>query len=116
MVLVLQTELSDRQMDAALLVRVQTNGSRTVPLCQQVERRQTEGEAGLQVGPHAMSHMLDVTDRSQHGEHRLYHYASVPSAALAHQHVRRVALLAQEAMIGEHRHHLLKLLNHWLKG
>src|SRR3954452_14641634 len=112
MVLVLQTKLSNGQMHPPVLVRLQTIRSRSMPLRQQVESRQSEGQSRLEVAPDTMSHMLDVTDGMQHGKDGLDHHARVPLSSLAHQQVGGVALLKGEQRVSQHDHLLLVLSNH----
>ena len=114
MVLVLQTETSDGEMNPAVLVRLQA-----VPLGQDVEGSHAVGKPSLEVRPHTVSHVLDVTHRVQHGEHSLYNHAGVPPAPLTHHHVTGVASILREqieTVIGQYCHLLLKLSYHRVEG
>src|SRR5215210_257690 len=100
MVLVLQTELSDREMNPTELISHRT--IMPVPLSQHIEGRHAKGKPCRKVTPNTMSHLLDVADSVHHREHSLHHHTHVPLTSLVHQHVLRVTCLAVEAMVGKH--------------
>lgn len=87
-----------------------------VPLSQYVEGSHAKGKPGFEVAPGTMSHVLDVTDGVQHGNHSFHHHSHVPLTSFAHQHIGRVARLEIEAMVGKHSHTLLELSYHRLEG
>ena len=64
MVRVLKAELSDGQMDKAIVI-----GLKPMPLSQNIEQRHRVTEAAFEIGPDAMSDLLQVTDRRHHREH-----------------------------------------------
>src|SRR5436853_23496 len=102
MVLVLQTELSNRQMHSTLAV-----GLQSVPVRQHVESCHSEGKSRLEIGPDSVSHMLEMTYGMKHREHSLDHHTRVPFTSLAHHQVGRVALLEGEQLVSQNDHLLL---------
>jgi hypothetical protein len=107
MVLVLQTKLSNGQMHSSEFV-----GLQSMPLRQQVESRQSEGQPRLEVAPDTMSHMLNAADGMQHGKGSLNHHSRVPLSSLAYQQVGGIASLEGEQLVSQYDHPLFVLSNH----
>ena len=53
-----------------------------MPLDEDMKGGHGEGEAGVEILPAPMHHLLEVADHGQHGEHRLHPHAILPLPAL----------------------------------
>ena len=67
-----------------------------MPPGQHVERRDHQGEVGLEILPDLMPHLLDVAHHGEHGVDGLDQHPLVVLPALAHLQVGWVALLGVE--------------------
>ena len=86
-----------------------------MPLNQQIERSDSERQAGQDVVHHPMTDLLEMTDQGQHREHGFDQHAVVPGAAWAEFQVGRIALGGVEAGIGQDDHAVLEPLDQGLK-
>ena len=111
MVLVLQTEFSERQVNHAVLVWLET-----MPLHQHVEHRHRKRQSRLEIRPDPMHHLLEVADQCEHGQHRLNQHPRIPRIAITDFHVRGIARFSVKAVINQHDHDFIVLLNERLKG
>jgi hypothetical protein len=73
----LEAELSDREWDEAILIRL-----KAMPLNQDVEQGYGEADFGFKIVPNLMAGTLEVADVSQHREYGLNHHTDVPLTAL----------------------------------
>lgn len=116
MVLASQSEVSDREMSATMLIRVQAIRGRSVQLGKQVEGSHSASEGGLQIIPYSMTHLLEVTHPRQHGENAFNNHAYSPPLTLAHFHVGGVCCFRVEAVISKDYHLFLELSNQRVEG
>src|SRR5829696_6795079 len=93
----LQAELGECEVGMAMLVLPPA-----LPVGEEVEDRDREGEVHLEAVPQAVPGPLELADARQQREHRLDQDALRPGAALADLQVRRVARLAVEVAVGQH--------------
>ena len=107
----LQTKLSDRERHEARRI-----GLEAMPLDQYIEGGHGEREPRLKILPHAVHPLLAMTDKRQHGEHRLDEHTVLPLAALTQFEVGRIPLGGMEGGIAQDNHLLFKLPNQPLKG
>ena len=82
-----------------------------MPLDEDIKGGHGKGEAGLEVLPAPMHHLLEVADHGQHGEHRLHQHAVLPLPALTQFQVAGIALRGMEAGITQDKHPLFELPN-----
>ena len=87
-----------------------------MPLDEHIKRRHSEGEAGLEIRPDAVHHLLEVADQRQHRQHRLDKHAVLPLPALTQFQVARIALRSMEASVAQDNHASVDLPNEPLKG
>src|SRR4030067_710590 len=99
MVRVLKAELSDRQMDKAIVIRL-----KTMPLNQNVEQGHRITESAFEVGPDPMGDFLEMTDGSQHRQHGFDQHAGIPFAPLAELEVGGMPVFLFKACIAEYDH------------
>ena len=111
MVLLSQAELSDGEMDKAILIRL-----KPVPLDQDIESGHGEGQTSLEIEPRPMTDLLEMTNDGQHRQDGFDHHTYIPGAARADFHVGRVACFGMEAGIGQDDHLLTKLGYQGLEG
>src|SRR5437870_2424798 len=102
----LQTKLSHRERHEARRVRLET-----MPLDEYIKGGHGEGEAGVEVLPAPMHHLLEVADDGQHREYRLHQHTVLPLAPRTQFEVGRIALGGMEGSITQDDHALLKLSN-----
>src|SRR5215467_224433 len=103
---ILQTKLSDRERHETRGVRLEA-----VPLDQHIEGGHGEGEAGVEVLPAPMHHLLEVADHGQHGEHRLHQHAILPLPARTEFEVGGIAFRGMETGIAQDNHPAINLPN-----
>src|SRR5215831_722925 len=84
---ILQTKFSNREEHEA-----RRGGLEPMPLDQHIESGHRERQARLKIGPAPMHHLLQMTNKRQHQEHRLHQYTVFPRAALTHFEIARIAL------------------------
>ena len=72
MVLLLQAELSDRQMDKAGLI-----GLKAMPLHQEVEHGYRESQPSPKVGPNPMSDLFEMANGREHGQDPFDNHADI---------------------------------------
>src|SRR5215468_2951210 len=87
-----------------------------MPLDEDIKGGHGEGEAGVEVLPAPMHHLLEVADHGQHGEHRLHQHAILPLPARTEFEVGRVALGGMETGIAQDNHPAINLSNEPRKG
>src|SRR3989454_8048626 len=86
-----------------------------MPLDEDIKGGHGEGEAGVEVLPAPMHHLLEVADHGQHGEHRLHQHAVLPLPALTEFEVGGVALGGMETGVAQDNHAPVDLSNQPLK-
>ena len=87
-----------------------------MPLDEDIKGGHGEGEAGVEVLPAPMHHLLEVADHGQHGEHRLHQHAILPLPALTEFEVGGIALGGMETGIAQDNHPAINVSNEPLKG
>src|SRR5919108_5196326 len=95
----LQTKLSHRERHEARRI-----GEEAMPLDEYIEDGHGEGEAGVEILPAPMHHLLEVAEHGEHGEHRLHQHAILPLPARTEFEVGRVALGGVETGIAQDNH------------
>ena len=91
-------------------------GLDAIPLDEQVEHRHRVSQTALEVSPNPVHHLLEMTNQSQHREHRFDNHARVPLASSANPDVFRMPVFLDETLITE-QHHLGGIaLGNLLKG
>jgi len=108
---ILQTKLRDREGHEARRVRLET-----VPLDQHIEGGHGERQARLKIRPAPMHHLLQMTHKREHREHRLHQHPVLPLAARTQFEVAGIPLSRMEAGIAQDDHPPIHLLNQPLKG
>src|SRR6266705_5005409 len=108
---ILQTKFSYREGHEARRI-----GLEAMPLDQHIEGGHGEREPRLKILPHAVHPLLAMTDKRQHGEHRLDEHTVLPLAALTQFEVGRIALGGMEGGIAQNNHAFVELPNQPLKG
>src|SRR5882724_11410826 len=96
---ILQTKLSDREGHEARRI-----GLEAMPLDQHIEGGHGEREPRLKILPHAVHPLLAMTDKRQHGEHRLDEHTVLPLAALTQFEISRIPLRGMEAGVTQDNH------------
>ena len=86
-----------------------------MPLDQDIEGGHGEGEAGVEVRPAPMHHLLEVADHGQHREHRLHQHASLLLPARTEFEVGGIALGGMKTGIAQDNHPAINLSNEPLK-
>ena len=81
-----------------------------------MKSRHSEGEAGVEIFPDAVHHLLEVADHGQHGEHRLHEHAILPLAARTQFEVGGIALGGMETGVAQDNHASVDLAHQPLKG
>jgi hypothetical protein len=92
----LQTKLSHRERHEARRI-----GEEAMPLDEYIKGGHGEGEAGVEVLPAPMHHLLEVADHGQHGEHRLHQHAILPLPARTEFEVGGITLGGMETGIAQ---------------
>ena len=87
-----------------------------MPLDEDMKGGHGESEAGVEVLPAPLHHLLEVADHGQHGEHRLHQHAILPLPALTELEVGGIALGSMETGIAQDHHPAINLANEPLKG
>src|SRR5438093_5942412 len=74
-------------------------GLETMPPDQHIEGGHGERQARLKIRPTSMHHLLQMADKRQHREHRLYQHTVLPLAARTQFEVGRIAFRRMEGGI-----------------
>ena len=82
-----------------------------MPLDEDIKGGHGEGEAGVEVLPAPMHHLLEVADHGEHGEHRLHQHAILPLTALTHFKIARIAFRSMKAGVAQNNHAFFNLAN-----
>ena len=99
MVLLLKAELSDGKADESVVI-----GLESMPLNENVEQSHCIGQSALEVGPNAVSDLLEMADRCQHREDGLDDHAAIPLTAPADFEIGRMPVLLLKPLITEDHH------------
>src|SRR5215216_5352642 len=108
---ILQTKLSYREGYETRRI-----GPYAMPLDEHIKRRHREGEAGLEIFPDSVHHLLEVADHGQHRQHRLYQDAVLPLPALTQFEVGGIAFCGMETGVAQDNHASVDLANEPVKG
>ena len=76
-----------------------------MPLHQEIEGGQGEGQVCLESRPPAMQDLFQMTDTSQHRQHRLHQHARVPGAPRTELEIGGSPSLAWVVLLGLQRCH-----------
>src|SRR4030095_12594070 len=108
---ILQTKLSKREGHEARRV-----GLEAMPLDQDIEDGHGEREPGMEILPHTVHDLLEVTHDGQHRQDRLDENAILPLPPLTEFEVGRIALSGMETGVAQDNHASIDLANEPLKG
>jgi hypothetical protein len=81
-----------------------------------MKSRHREGEAGWEIFPDAVPHLLEVADHGQHGKHRLPQSPVLPLTALTQFEVGGIALGGMETSVAQDNQASVDLAPQPLKG
>jgi len=87
-----------------------------MPLDQHVEGSHGEGQPRLKIRPAPMHHLLQMTNKREHRQHRLHQHPVLPLPALTQFQVAGIPLRGMEAGVTQDDHPSINLLNEPLKG
>ena len=111
MLVVVETELGNRERDKAVLV-----GLKAMPLHQNIEESKRKANMSLKISPNFVSHVLEMTDIGEHGKNSFDDHAHVPYTWLTEAQVSGMPVLFSEAGVREDDHLVSELVNQMLKG
>lgn len=97
-------------MQNALLVKLQT-----VPLLQDVEDCNREGETHRKIGEYALPQAFQIANLRQQRKHGFDQHSLVSLSALAHFHIRRIFVFGAKAIVHVNDHPSVKLLDQRVK-
>ena len=87
-----------------------------MPLHQEIEGGQGEGQACLESRPPARQDLFPMTNTSQHRQHRLHQHTRVPGAPRTELEIGGIALFGMEGGVAQDNHVLLKGFNPGVEG
>ena len=88
----------------------------SMPLHEEIESRQCEGEPRLEGGPGAMGDFFQTTDHAQHRQHSFHQHPRIPQAAITDFEIDWIALFGMEGRITQNNPLVFKSLNQGVKG
>lgn len=97
-------------MRYASLVKLQT-----VPLLQNVEDCNREGQPHLEILEHSLPQSLEIAHLREQREHGFDHHSLIGLPASANLDIRRIALFGAKTVVHKHNHLLIKLLDQRVK-
>ncbi len=107
----LEAELSNGKRDEASLI-----GQETMPLNQDIKKRQSKADVRLKIRPGFVSHVFEVTNRGEHRQDGFDDHAHIPFTAPTDPQILRLPIELGKAGIREDYHVMPEFIDEMLKG